>query len=93
MELAGTNDIPRGVSRGEAIAQVRASFGESSGDVIKHVRALGGEVLETVWANRTLLVRLAADQADDLAKHADVRKLDVAHDLHLESQDEPPITE
>jgi hypothetical protein len=78
LEISGGESAPAraGASRGDLIATRRQQFLETVAPVERHVHNMGGEVLDHVWLNQTLRVRVPAGNVDQLTESDCVASVD-----------------
>lgn len=73
-------------TRAERIAAMRREFAEDSRPVLHVIERLGGRVVETIWLNQSLAVRLRASQIPELQMIDSVLSVDLAQPLAREHQ-------
>jgi hypothetical protein len=64
-------------SRGERIASLRGAFQREAAPVEAAIRAAGGEVLNGIWINRTILARIPTEFVTCMAELDGVFALDL----------------
>jgi hypothetical protein len=67
---------------------MRSRFTEQAAPVEKAIREHGGEVIEEVWLNQTLRVRLPARAIPELQRLDAVQRLDLGRQLAAEARKE-----
>jgi hypothetical protein len=72
-------------SRAERISRLRHVFERQAGVVEAAVAAAGGEVLNTVWLNQSIVVRVSAGALGELTHAEEVRRIDLPRRLRFES--------
>jgi len=65
----------------ERIAAAKEHFAEDSQPVLRAIDALGGQVIDRIWINQSLAVRLRASQVTELQAIEAVLLLDIARPL------------
>jgi hypothetical protein len=86
LEISGGDSAPlrAGASRGELIATRRQQFLETVAPVERRIHKMGGEVLDHVWLNQTLRVRVPAGNVDQLTESDCVASVDAPAPLTRE---------
>jgi hypothetical protein len=86
LEISGGEGAPlrAGASRGELMATRRQQFLETVAPVERRIHNMGGEVLDHVWLNQTLRVRVPAGNVDQLTEPDCVASVDAPTPLTRE---------
>ena len=75
--LSSSGDL----SRQDRIAKLQEDFTEQSAAVVSKIAEAGGEILDHVWINKTLKVRLPAESVGEIAQEAEVKAVDLPETL------------
>jgi hypothetical protein len=84
LRSAKADKIP-GLSRKDQIKHAKNLFSANFDAVKQNIQQLGGEVLDSVWLNQTILASVPAGQVPKLASSDNVNLVDLPHALRLES--------
>jgi len=75
LELTERIEVPTGMSRADATAELERRVERSQRDVVEALRRLGVDELERLMLSNSLVVELDARQILEIARHPDVAEI------------------